>query len=242
MLVRLSILLALGAALCAPAAHAAKPGSVRVASCIAGEIGLPGVVRFAVRMDAVPGTRRMALRFRLFERHGDRRFRRAPADGLDIWRKSRPGVSAFRYEQGVAGLRLGAIYRVVVHFRWYGAGGELIRAARVRSPACRQPGALPNLRIAGVRTRPGQVEGTSVYRVKVVNRSDVEARSVGVLLRVDGEVVDEAETIDLLQPGEARVVTFNGPPCRRRLTAVVDPKGNIAESRERDNARRLRCL
>jgi subtilase family serine protease len=59
---------------------------------------------------------------------------------------------------------------------------------------------------------------------------------------VDGEVVDEVEKIEVLQPGETRTVNFSGPVCRRRLRVVVDPKQLIAESREQDNARAPTCL
>jgi hypothetical protein len=48
--------------------------------------------------------------------------------------------------------------------------------------------------------------------------------------------------IDTLQPGEARVVTFNGPVCRERIRVVVDPKDLIAETREEDNTRALSCV
>jgi subtilase family serine protease len=75
-----------------------------------------------------------------------------------------------------------------------------------------------------------------------VNRGETAARRVGVLLRVDGEVVDEVEVIDALQPGESRTVTFNGPVCRERMRVVVDPKDLISETREEDNTRAPSCL
>jgi archaellum component FlaF (FlaF/FlaG flagellin family) len=59
---------------------------------------------------------------------------------------------------------------------------------------------------------------------------------------VDGEVVDDAEVVDVLAPGESRRVTFTGPVCRERIRVVVDPKGLIAESRERDNVLSPSCL
>ncbi len=101
---------------------------------------------------------------------------------------------------------------------------------------------MPNLRVASVETRPGEVEGTAVYKVRIANRGVSAARNVGVLLRVDGEVVDDAEVIEQLEPNEIEAVTFNGPVCRNRMRVVVDPKELIPESRERDNVLGPSCL
>lgn len=240
--VRVASLLAILAALCAPTAQAAGPAGVRMLSCTPWQEGPGGSVTYAARMDAVPGTARMSLRFRLLEKYGDARFKRVSAEKLGIWRKSRSGASAFRYEQSVDGLRRGAVYRAVVRYRWHNADGVLIRAERRRSARCSQGGGLPNLRVASVETRPGEVDGTAVYKVRIVNGGIAIARNVGVLLRVDGEVVDEIELIDVLEPNESRTVRFNGPVCRRRMRVVVDPKELIAESRERDNVLGPTCL
>ena len=240
--VRLATLVAVLAAVCAPAAHAAAPASVRMVSCTPWEADAPGSVTYAARMDAVPGTARMSLRFRLFERYGDGRFERVSGKGFGVWRKSRVGAAAYRYEHTVEGLRQGAVYRVVVHYRWRDAAGDLIETARRRSAPCSQGGGLPNLRVASVDSRPGEVEGTRIYKATIVNDGESAARNVGVLLRVDGEVVDEAEVIELLEPNETRTVTFHGPVCRERMRVVVDPKELISESREQDNVSGPTCL
>jgi hypothetical protein len=240
--VRVAILAALITVLCAPTVHAAGPAGVSMVSCTPWQEGTGGSVTYGARMDAVPGTTRMSLRFRLFEKYGDGRFERVSADGLGVWRPSRRGATAFRYEHTVEGLHQGAVYRVVVHYRWHGTGGEVIHTARRRSDRCSQGGGLPNLRVAKVETRRGEVDGTAVYKVKIVNAGVATARDVGVLLRVDGEVVDDAEVIELLEPNESRTVTFNGPVCRERMRVVVDPKQLIAESREQDNVRGPSCL
>jgi hypothetical protein len=241
MRVRLVILLAALAVLPIPAAHADITAGVRIAACEAWHAGDPGYVVFAARMRAVPGTARMAIRIRLFERYGDGEFERVSAPGLGVWKKSEPGVSVFRHRQRIERLHQGAEYRAVVHYRWSDADGEVIQRARRASDVCSQGGGLPNLRVARVRWQPGEVEGTAVYKVRVVNDGVSTARNVGVLLRIDGEVVDEAETIDRLEPGEARRVTFIGPVCRRDIRVVVDPDA-IAESREQDNVLSRSCL
>ncbi len=108
---------------------------------------------YAARMRAVPGTARMSLRIRLFEKAGDGEFERVSAEGLGVWRKSRPGASAFRYEQRVRGLRQGAVYRVRRALPLARRRGEPILTARRRSRRCSQAGGLPNLRVADDRRR-----------------------------------------------------------------------------------------
>jgi archaellum component FlaF (FlaF/FlaG flagellin family) len=193
-------------------------------------------------MRAVSGTARMALRIRLLEKYDDGRFERVSAPGLDVWRKSRAGAAAFRYKQRVRGLHQGAVYRAVVHYRWFGSDGPAFLKARRRSQICSQDDALPNLQVASIETEPGEVENTADYKATIVNRGDAIAQSIGVLLRVDGEVVDESEVIDALLPGEETTVTFHGPVCQEKMRVVVDPKELIAESREQDNVHALSCV
>ena len=230
------------AAFAAPAAHAAAPAEVRMLSCAKSTDISGGSVTYVTRMDAVPGTHRMALRIRLFRKVGDGEFERVSGSGLDVWRKSRLDASAFRWEHSIEGLSPGADYRVVVRYRWYGDDGETILSARRRSEKCHQPAGLPNLRIHRITSKPGEVEGTAVYKVTISNLGAVPAQDVGVLLRIDGEVVDDAVVIDMIGPNQTRTVTFNGPVCRQSMRAVVDPKDTIAESREEDNTRDPSCL
>ena len=239
--VRFAILVALLVVLAAPAARADTTAGVRMLECTPPDEESPGTVVYRARMSAVAGTARMALRIRLFEKYGDGRFERVSAEELGIWRKSRAGVSAFRYRQAVEGLHDGATYRAVVHYRWFDAEGEVITTARRRSALCRQDAGLPNLRVAEIDVRPGDVDGTAVYKATILNRGVVPAQSVGVLLRVDGEIVDE-EVIDTLGAKETKTVTFNGPVCHKHMRVVVDPKDLIAETREEDNARDPSCL
>jgi hypothetical protein len=241
--VRLAILLAALAAAPAPAAHAAEPSaSVRVLTCEAWTEEQPGHVLYSARMRSAPGTARMSLRIRLLEKYGNGKFERVSAPGLGVWRKSRAGAGVFRYKQRVRGLHRGAVYRAAVKFRWHDSDGETFLNARRRSQICSQGDELPDLHVASLETAPGEVENTAVYTATVVNRGNAVAQNVGALLRVDGEVVDEAEAIDALQPGERRTVTFNGPVCQSRMRVVVDPKELIAESHELDNVLRRSCV
>ncbi|HYH60059.1 MAG TPA: CARDB domain-containing protein [Thermoleophilaceae bacterium] len=230
------------AALWAAPAEARSPAGIRMLSCVPWEESEGGSVTYAARMHALPGTARMSLRISLYEKLADGHFEHVSAEGLDVWRRSRADAPQFRYEQRVRGLRQGGVYRAVVRYRWHDSADNRIERKRRRSPRCVQPGGLPNLRVSGIEVRSGDVEGTALYKVTVVNRGSGSARDIGVVLRVDGEVVDQAEPIELLEPNESRTLTFNGPVCRKRVRVVVDPKRQIEESREGDNIRRATCL
>jgi hypothetical protein len=214
---------------------------VRMLVCEPRDPDTEGLVVYLSHMRAVEDTARMSLRVRLFEKYGDGEFERVSAPDLGVWQKSRFDASIFRFKQRIEKLHPGAVYRAVVHYRWQNADGEVIKSARRRSEVCNRNGDLPNLRVASVETRPGEVEGTAVYRTTIVNQGESAAQNIGVLLRVDGEVVDE-ELIDALAPSEQQTVTFTGPVCRRKMRAVVDPKDLIAESREQDNVLSPSCL
>ena len=235
---RVLLMLAVFGCLAVPAAHAGAPPSLRMLACSDPSGAVGGVVRYEARMKSIPGSERMTIRFDLYERDGDV-FRRVSIGEVN---KSRRGVSDFRWEHKFEGLREGSTYRVKVVYRWLDAEGEELSVARRRGEPCKQPAGDPNLRVAAVSVEGGDLAGAAVYRVTVVNRGDAEARGVAVLLRVDGEVVDESDLIEGLAPGESKTVEFVGPSCRDSLRAVVDPKDVIDESHEDDNIRTASCV
>jgi len=234
------ILLALVAVAAAPAYAGEKPATVRVLSCSPWQEGLGGTVTYESRMRKIPDASRMAVSFALLERIVGSPFQRVTTSGMN---KSRRGAGTFKWQHKFEGLRLGAVYRARVRFRWYAEDGTLLRSETQKSARCEQPGDHPNLRIRRIELAEGEVEGAARYDVTVVNRGLAEATTVGVGLRVDGQLVDEADgAIEALRPGESRTVSFSGPVCRRRVRAVVDPRDTIAESRENDNVRAVRCV
>jgi CARDB len=226
-------------ALAGPSAAAAAetPGSagVKVASCSPDTHS----AAFKARMTWMAGTQQMALRFRLLEK-GASGFRPIKAPGLGRWRKSKPGVGVFAYRQGVRGLQAGAIYRVVVDFRWYDKDGNLIQSTHRYSPICRQFVSLPNLTAKLTGSTPGRTAGVVRYQVRVANTGFAAASAVALRLLVDGAVVDTA-TVASLQPGERRWLSILGPQCTRSVEAIADPDGVIVESSESDNSDESSC-
>ena len=140
------------------------------------------------------------------------------------------------------GLRQGATYRVVVKYRWTDAGGEVIADGTAALGPVQSAGRLPNLRVASIESRRGEVEETAVYRVTIVNRGATAAQGVGVLLRVDGEIVDEAVVIDVARARRDADGHLQRSRLSQRMRVVVDPKDLIAEAREEDNVARPSCL
>lgn len=231
----------LGGAAAGSEASSGHPQNARVKllSCdpLAGTAG--GAATFRGSMKALDGTQYMWMRFTLSQQTGSKPFRRIKAKALEGWRKSSLGVGRFAYKQAVTGLGLGASYRVAVHYRWYGNAGKLQAAASQRSHACVLPGG-PNLRVTRIVTKAGPAAGTSAYRVRVLNAGQTSASHVVVQLVVDGAELDAGE-VRKLPPGEARVVRFTGPVCKKGLRATADPRNAIHESNESDNVLTQAC-
>jgi len=216
--------------------------SVRLVECSRGReaVNRRAVYRGAMRQ--VSGTRQMWMHFRLQERVGDGAFRTVKAQGLGIWRKSRPGVGRFAYRQRVLALAPGAAYRTVVSFRWNGKDGTEIQRAKRWSPPCRQPGRLADLAVLQIGGG-GQITGVPGlmgYEVQVLNRGPVSAGPFGLSLAVDGGTVN-TQTVPGLGPGKSRRLSFTGPPCTGTVTARADPDDVVREAHEGDNVLTSPC-
>jgi hypothetical protein len=222
-----------GAAAEAPAAHV--PVKVKLVECSLAE----HAAAFRSRMNRLPGSERMGMRFTLQERTGAG-FEAVEAPGLDRWRRSKAGVGAFSYRQGVRNLALNAAYRMRVDFRWWSASGRAVRRARRLSPVCRQYAALPNLRARVLGAAGTKVAGVVRYAVRLRNAGSAAATEAALRLTVDGNVVD-TRTVPALAPGEQRTLTFRGPDCGQSVEARADPDALIVETSEVDNAQLVAC-
>jgi hypothetical protein len=218
------------------AAAASPPASVKTVRCSIAR----HEAAFHARMQRLAGAERMAMRFTLLERGGAGEFAPVKVPGLRRWHRSRPGVSAFGYRQGVRNLMENAVYRMLVDFRWFSAEDELIRSMRRRSSPCRQYGALPNLRAKVLGETPSAVPGVVRYLVRLKNDGNAAASDASVALVVDGDVVDTVGGITLAA-GERRTVAIRGPECDRVVEVSADPDDTIAESSEEDNVDAVDC-
>ena len=223
----------------APAAKRSKTTSVRVVECNAAGAAETRSATFLGRMRAIRGSDSMLMRFTLLERFGDERLHAVKAPELRAWRESKPGVKEFRFRQTVTALQGGGQYRVRVDFRWLDSDGNLVRKARSTSPACAQPGDLPNLRIGAISVLRER-GGTATYIVPVQNNGQVKTGDFAVNLFVDGAATNVGH-VDSIAPGETREVRFTGPLCERVLRAVADPGDSVKERFETDNVFRSPC-
>jgi hypothetical protein len=97
-------------------------------------------VTFVAQMTAVPGTARVSIRVELQQRlDGEVSFHTLIAPGLGLWRGSEPGVTIYKYVKQITNLAAPAGYRAVVHFRWIGDRGRLLKRAVLHTASCEQP-------------------------------------------------------------------------------------------------------
>jgi CARDB protein len=194
---------------------------------------------FVGRMDAIPGASRMAMRFTLLERLGrEADWQKVDLASLRAWHRSAPGVKTYAYKQTVDNLHAGGAYKARVQYRWLTAGGLTVDTVTRETPVCRGP--LPNLAVAALEVQPGPTPDTRTYRVTVENTGRGDADSVDVQLSVDRAVLDTA-TIDLLDSGDTRTVSFTGPLCAHAVRVRVDPSNTVGETQEDDNFAQYGC-
>jgi CARDB len=231
------LVLPLAAPAAAGAAQARPPLEAQLAGCTSGGTALERRATFTASMPAVGGAVRMAIRFDLLERGpGDPAFARIRIPAWERWQRSDPGRTGFIYTRTVRGLRAPGAYRARVRFRWYGAGGRILRRARRLTAICRQPDPRPDLRAGALQTGPGLGPGTVTYLLTVTNGGRGAAGPFAVALTTAG-MPQPPVTVDGLAAGESRVVEVAGPRCAPASTVrfVLDSGGAVTESDEADD-------
>lgn len=114
--------------------------SATLEQCVTSPVALQRSVTFTGQMAATPGTQRMAMRIELLERlPGQSGYHQVTAPGLGVWRGSEAGVKIYRYVKQITNLSAPAVYRAVVHFRWIGEKGRVLKRAELRTARCAQP-------------------------------------------------------------------------------------------------------
>jgi hypothetical protein len=223
------------------AARTSANVSADVVECVRGKQAKNRQAVFRGQMKQTGDGARMQMRFALAEKVGSSRWTGVKAPGIGVWHEARPGVATFAYRQRVVALQKGTSYRAVVHFRWLAPNGSTVRREVSKSPVCRQPGRLPNLKVRdSVSTEPGPTAETLRYAVKVGNTGYATATDVEVRLLVDGAEIDTL-VLRRLKPGDRRVVRFVGPICGGEVKALIDPNRRVRELSERDNLIRTPC-
>jgi hypothetical protein len=223
-MLRIAVLAALVALIAPSAAQAAGPASVSLLACAPKD----REAEFEARMEQVPGTQRMKLRYTLEGRKPGRRWRRVAAPEVEGWRTAEAATTRFISSREVSKLVGPSWYRTVVRFRWLDAEGATVAQAKVRSKACWQPDHRPNLKVRALT-----VEGATNYVVLVANTGRTASGAFD--LQVTGLA---SLVVASLEPGEERLVEAPGPQCEpgARLVARADPLDLVDERGERDNS------
>src|SRR5215212_3359255 len=121
-----------------PAAAPAPPSlGATLASCVRSPDAAQRSASFTASMPALPGTRRMLLRFDLFQRvAAGEGFTPVRVPRWGVWQRSRTGVAGFVFTKHVNGLQAPGDYRAVVRFRWLDARGRVQRTTLRRTRVC----------------------------------------------------------------------------------------------------------
>ena len=227
-------------ALAAPTAAQAQapPLRAKVTSCTTGPQGTDRVAVFTGSMPAIAGTRRMGMRFELLARNARGSFVAVKASGLGIWQKSTPGRSAgFVFAQRVQRLVAPGSYRAVVHFRWYGKGGRVLRSAVKQTGSCQQPDPRPDLVAGGLTAVAAPTPGQAIYSLVVRNASHAAAGPFDVAFSVTGADQAIQRVTDGLPAGQSATLTFAAQRCApgSGVRFTIDARGEVGESDDADN-------
>jgi hypothetical protein len=197
--------------------------------------GLPATDRFAVfvgQMPALQGTKRMSMRFDLFELAPTGAWEKVVVPKFGMWQKSLPGKPGFIYEKRVDQLQAPASYRVELRYRWYDAQGNLQRQAHRTTPVCREPDPRPDLAVGKVEAVTAG-NGLLSYAIMVRNDGRSDVGPFDLVLSVDGGAQPPA-TVAGLPAGGHTTVTVVAPKCARgsQIQVALDPGGTIDEANE----------
>jgi hypothetical protein len=114
--------------------------SVTLEQCATSTVQAERSATFTAQMSATADTQRMGMRIELQQRlHGETEFHTIVAPGFGVWRSSEPGVKIYKYVKQVTNLDAPAAYRALVHFRWIGERGHVLKRTELHTPRCLQP-------------------------------------------------------------------------------------------------------
>lgn len=240
----LPILLVLAGALAPAATASASPTAVaRMTSCETAADPAGRSLEAEGRMHSLRGATRLQMRFLLQVRTPDHpRFTAVPAEGFGTWLTASPAPRRFTYAKRVENLIAPSSYRMVVRFRWLGAGGRRLGLAKRISPVCRQPDLRPDLVAKRVDVRRTDDPGTRRYVVQVANVGMTGAGAFAVGLAIGGRP-EPSVPVAGLPAGDRTEVAFEAPACEpgSRVAATVDADGTVDERDETDDELVVAC-
>jgi hypothetical protein len=217
------------------------PLKAKLTDCHTGPLLSDRFAVFVGQMPALQGTRRMWMRFDLYERTSAGRWKRLSVPKFGSWQKSLPGKPGFIYEKRVDQLQAPAAYRAQIRFRWYDKHGRLQRRSRRTTRTCSEPDPRPDLAV-GTVTATDAGAGRLRYLIRVRNDGRSDVGPFDTVLTVDGAAQPPA-TVAGLPAGGATNVAVVAPRCApgSRIQIALDPAATIDESRESNNSVSRAC-
>lgn len=202
---------------------------------------------FKGTMPAVPAWRggRMEMRFELFQRSAPKAAwtQVSGVDSFDEWDLSDPGLSGFIVSKKLTSLAPGSSYRARISYRWRDGAGKVRRLKRKNTPACVQPGTLPDLVLEDPSISLAGRADAVLYKITVHN---VGLGSTGipfaVSLNVNG-TTQPAQVVGPLVAGAKAEVAFTAPRCQPGTPVVftADPLNQVGEGNEQGNVLQRTC-
>lgn len=245
LLIAVLTLVALGGGVVpAPASLDRVTLAAKTTMCTNGADGASRAAAFTGSMPAAAQTKRMQMRFVLYQRVGagpKGTFKKITVPGWGGWEKSDPGKAGFVFTKRVEALAAPAGYRAAITFRWYDAQGHPQRTATRTTPPCEQPDPRPDLVLDGVDAVAGD-KATATYTVSVGNDGHSTAMPFAVTVTVAG-TVSAPVTLGPIVAGGRAEQTLRAPACApgSTITVTVDAADSVDESTEDDDVVQRPC-
>lgn len=241
-------------------AAAGPKATVSVAKCHSAATYADRRLEFRAAMSSMAAGGKMELRYTLYRRYNNQaRFRVVkPTEGSSLgeWlASSDTGATKYIHNLAITPIETAAVYRVKVSYRWYDAGGKIVKRAKRTSKLCKQRRGLPNLEITSVQQYPN---GSSVFPdlpviwVVTVRNSGSSSASLPAGLIVSGTAggglsdgtvdAQPLNALDTIPAGATLTRQLYGQECRGGpVQLTVDPMNLVREKNEKDNVYKGGC-
>jgi hypothetical protein len=225
-----------------PADSPIAPPSATLTACVDGTTLAERSASFSAEMQAVAGTRTMAVSFQLYERSAAHGYVSVSAPGFGVWQDSNPGISVFTANENVIDLPAPSAFRAKVRYRWIGPRGRVIRHDVLVTPVCLLTLLEPDVSILRITRAPGATASSELYGVVVRNTGSVAAQPFSVAFSI-GTSALTPQTVSGLAVSATQVVQFSGPRCPSgtALTAQVELSGSPLEPTNPDRKLTIVC-
>jgi hypothetical protein len=243
----LASLVLLGSAVAPAAAHASASNLKGFVCQTASSPGQRAMSITAV-MRPIPGTAKMAMRFKLLER--GKRYgptTSVAGTGLKSWLTpkdptlgSRPG-DEWIVKHPVVDLAAPAYYRFRITFRWLDSGGGTVGQRTRQTPICFQPQLEPDLKVTQGWASPST---PGVYSAVIRNAGATASSEFNVdVSSTDGSLAHSEMPLASLAPHTGRMVKLTGKPCTagEPLMITVIPEDAMDDSSSSDNMVTATC-